>query len=151
MGYSPWGCKESDKMEATEHARSRLISSCDSLLFRIVFLCASHRQAYLKRLDSRAPPKVRLSTTLTITQTEIQRPRKVCTSSMFTQLICSSKDLNPEGLNSRIQSVNYNIGLPFTEYWAHQWSPHFRKDAEQIKTNLAGKQQENRNIENPVL
>ena len=70
---------------------------------------------------------------------------------MFTQLICSSKDLNPEGLNSRIQSVNYNIGLPFTEYWAHQWSPHFKKDAEQIKTNLAGKQQENRNIENPVL
>ena len=57
--------------EATEHARTRLISSCDSLLFQIVFLCSSQHQAHLKRLDSRAPPKVRLSTTLTITQTEI--------------------------------------------------------------------------------
>ena len=65
------GAVESDMTEATEHARTRLISSCDSLLFQIVFLCSSQHQAHLKRLDSRAPPKVRLSTTLTITQTEI--------------------------------------------------------------------------------
>lgn len=70
---------------------------------------------------------------------------------MVTQLICSSKDLNPKGLNSRIQSVNYNIGLPSAEYQAHYWSPHFRKDAEQIKTNMSGKDEENRNIGNLVL
>ena len=65
------GTVESDMTEAAEHARTRLISSCDSLLFQIVFLCSSQHQAHLKRLDSRAPPEVRLSTTLTITQTEI--------------------------------------------------------------------------------